>query len=191
MGRHSGKHGLKARLQELGYELTDKELQKVYELFINLADKKKEVFDEDLRVLMGDEIKKEQGYYELVYININSGTNSIPTATVTIKGNDTEYSDSATGDGSVDALFNAIDRALNIQPRIESYQVRSVTSGRKALGEVIVRIRQEHQSFNGRGVSTDVIEASGKAYIQAINQQEIFKAELALLHNEDSFSEVN
>ncbi|MFV1977198.1 MAG: 2-isopropylmalate synthase, partial [Candidatus Scalindua sp.] len=190
LGRHSGKHGLKARLQELGHELTDKELQKVYELFTNLADKKKEVFDEDLRALMGDEIKKEQGYYELVYINVNSGTNSIPTATVTIKGDDTEYSDSATGDGSVDALFNAIDRALNIQPKIESYQVRSVTSGRKALGEVIVRIRQEQQSFNGRGVSTDVIEASGKAYIQAINQQEIFKAELTLLHNEDSFSEV-
>ncbi len=190
LGRHSGKHGLKARLQELGHELTDKELQKVYELFINLADKKKEVFDEDLRALMGDEIKKEQGYYELVYINVNSGTNSIPTATVTIKGDDTEYSDSATGDGTVDALFNAIDRALNIQPKIESYQVRSVTSGRKALGEVIVRIRQEQQSFNGRGVSTDVIEASGKAYIQAINQQEIFKAELTMLHNEDSFSKV-
>jgi 2-isopropylmalate synthase len=190
LGRHSGRHGLKARLLELGYELTDKELQKVYELFINLADKKKEVFDEDLRVLMGDEIKKEQGYYELVYINVNSGTNSIPTATVTIKREDTEYSDSATGDGSVNALFNAIDRALNIQPKIESYQVRSVTSGREALGEVIVRVRKEDHSFNGRGVSTDVIEASGKAYIQAINQQEIFKEEHISLQSEKSVTEV-
>ena len=127
LGRHLGKHGWKSRLQELGHELNDKELQKVYELFINLADKKKEVFDEDLRALMGDEIKKEQGYYELVYINVNSGTNSIPTATVTIKGDDTEYYDSATGDGTVDALFNSIDRALNIKPKIESYKVRSVT----------------------------------------------------------------
>jgi 2-isopropylmalate synthase len=190
LGRHSGRHGLKARLLELGYELTDEELQKVYELFINLADKKKEVFDEDLRVLMGDEIKKEQGYYELVYINVNSGTNSIPTATVTVKREDTEYSDSANGDGSVNALFNAIDRALNIQPKIESYQVRSVTSGREALGEVIVRVRKEDHSFNGRGVSTDVIEASGKAYIQAINQQEIFKEEHMALQNENSVTEV-
>jgi 2-isopropylmalate synthase len=190
LGRHSGRHGLKARLLELGYELTDEELQKVYELFINLADKKKEVFDEDLRVLMGDEIKKEQGYYELVYINVNSGTNSIPTATVTIKREDTEYSDSATGDGSVNALFNAIDRALHIQPKIESYQVRSVTSGREALGEVIVRVRKEDHSFNGRGVSTDVIEASGKAYIQAINQQEIFKKEHMSLQSEESVTEV-
>jgi len=190
LGRHSGRHGLQARLLELGYELTDEELQRVYKVFTKLADKKKEVFDEDLRVLMGDELKKEYGYYELVYINVNSGTNSIPTATVTVKMGNKEYSDSSTGDGPVDALFNAIDRALNIQPKIESYQVRSVTSGREALGEVIVRIRNEDKSFNGRGISTDVIEASGKAYIKAINQQEIYKEEQVSIRDVDSVTNV-
>ncbi len=177
LGRHSGRHGLKARLKELGYILSEAELQKAYDSFIKLADKKKEIFDDDLRTLMGDEIVPRNEFYELVYLNINSGTNSIPTATVSIKNCNAEYSDSATGDGAVDALFNAINRALNLQPNLESYQVRSVTSGREALGEVFVRIRHDNLSFTGRGVSTDIIEASGKAYISAINQQELHKAE--------------
>ena len=146
--------------------------------------------DEVLSHQLQDELKKEYGYYELVYINVNSGTNSIPTATVTVKMGNKEYSDSSTGDGPVDALFNAIDRALNIQPKIESYQVRSVTSGREALGEVIVRIRNEDKSFNGRGISTDVIEASGKAYIKAINQQEIYKEEQVSIRDVDSVTNV-
>ena len=177
LGRHSGRHGLKVRLKELGYILSETELQKAYESFTKLADKKKEIFDDDLRILMGDEIVSKSEFYELVYVNINSGTNSIPTATVSVKNSDAEYSDSATGDGAVDALFNAINRALNLQPNLESYQVRSVTSGREALGEVFVRVRYDDTSFTGRGVSTDIIEASGKAYISAINQQELHKAE--------------
>ena len=177
LGRHSGRHGLKARLEEIGYNLKEEELQKVYEAFTKLADKKKEVFDDDLRVLMGDEVFQEQGSFELIAIQVNGGTNSIPTATVIIKNRDEQFTDSATGDGPVDALFNAIDRALNFQPTVESYQVRSVTSGREALGEVLVRIRYKDHSFTGRGVSTDIIEASAKAYIQAINHQELFKEE--------------
>lgn len=177
LGRHSGRHGLKVRLQELGYSLTEEELNKVYESFTQLADKKKEVFDDDLRILMGDEVFKEKAHYNLVYMHVNSGTHSIPTATVKIKGNGDTYEDSATGDGPVDALFNAIDRALQTIYLIESYSVRSVTSGRQAMGEVKVRIRQNDHSFTGRGVSTDIIEASGKAYLQAINKQEIFNKE--------------
>jgi 2-isopropylmalate synthase len=180
LGRHSGRHGLKVRLKELGYVLSEEDLFKTYESFIKLADKKKEIFDDDLRVLMGDDVIDKSEYHELVYINVNSGTNSIPTATVRIKNSDFEYSDSATGDGAVDALFNAINRALNLQPNLESYQVRSVTSGREALGEVFVRIRYDNISFTGRGVSTDIIEASGKAYINAINQLEMHKTELKI-----------
>jgi 2-isopropylmalate synthase len=186
LGRHSGRHGLKARLEELGYNLAEEELQKVYDAFTKLADKKKEVFDDDLRVLMGDEVFKEQGYYELITIQVNAGTNSIPTATVVIKNHDEQYTDSATGDGPVDALFNAIDRALNFQPTVESYQVRSVTSGREAMGEVLVRIRYKDHSFTGRGVSTDIIEASAKAYLQSINQQELFKAEQSSLAGKEN-----
>jgi 2-isopropylmalate synthase len=188
LGRHSGRHGLKARLEELGYHISEDELKKAYDAFTKLADKKKEVFDDDLRLLMGDEVFKKQEHYEIHYMHVNAGTNSIPTATVLIKNHDKEYSDSATGDGPVDALFNAIDRALNFPAGVESYQVRSVTSGREAMGEVLVRIRYKEHSFTGRGISTDIIEASAKAYLNAINQQELYKAEQGNLEEESSVS---
>jgi 2-isopropylmalate synthase len=190
LGRHSGRHGLKSRLIELGYTLSEEELNKAYQSFTKLADKKKEVFDDDLRIMMGDEIFKESTHYHLNYMQVNSGTNSIPTATVSIKCNGEELSDSATGDGPVDALFNAIDRALTTKYKIESYRVRSVTSGRQALGEVSVRIRSDQRSFTGRGVSTDIIEASGKAYLSAINQYEIHKQEMETLAGTEKVSEV-
>lgn len=101
-------------------------------------------------------------------------SSSIPTATVRIKSGEEVFQESATGDGSVDACFNAIERALNIKPELESYHVRSVSSGRQALGEVVVRIRKNENSFTGRGVSTDVIEASVKAYLMALNQQHAY-----------------
>ncbi|MEI7811179.1 MAG: 2-isopropylmalate synthase [Ignavibacteria bacterium] len=174
LGRHSGRHGLKSRLIELGYHLNEKELEKTYEQFVDLADKKKEIFDEDLRVLMGDKILKEEELFELVSLQIQAGTNSIPTATIRIKVKSNILQESSTGDGPVDACFNAIERALQIKPSVESYNVRSVTSGRQAQGEAIVRIRCEEESFIGRGVSTDIIEASAMAYLQAINNQYIF-----------------
>lgn len=169
LGRHSGRHGLKARLDDLGYKLTGDELDRVYKMFTELADKKKEVFDDDLRTLMGDEINKESDFYELSNIQVSAGTSAIPTATVKITAGEESLMESATGDGPVDALFNAIERALDIKSNVESYQVRSVTSGRQAMGEAQVRIRSGEKSFTGRGVSTDIIEASGKAFLQAIN----------------------
>ena len=174
LGRHSGRHGLKARLNELGYHPTEEEMQKVYETFLELADKKKEIFDDDLRVLMGDEIYKEDELYELEYMHVNAGTGTIPTATVQLKSEQKIIQESSTGDGPVDAVFNAIERALDLKPAVESYSVRSVTSGRQALGEVIVRIREGENSFTGRGTSTDIIEASAKGYLQAINQYFVF-----------------
>ena len=193
LGRHSGRHGLKSRLQELGYTPTENEMQKVYDRFLLLADKKKEIFDDDLRVLMGDEVhKKDTEYYELEYLHVTLGTTSIPTATVKIKTVDKTLQESAIGDGAVDACFNAIERALDVKSQLESYNVRSVTSGRQALGEVIVRIRKEEKSFTGRGISTDIIEASAKAYLQAFNQQQVyFKMKEEDKINETSLSEVS
>lgn len=177
LGRHSGRHGLKARLNELGYHPAEEEMQKIYQAFLALADKKKEVFDDDLRVLMGDEIYKEEEIYELKYLHVNAGTDLIPTATIQIKSRDKILQESSTGDGPVDAIFNAIERVLELKPTVESYNVRSVTSGRQALGEAIVRIRSGENSFTGRGTSTDIIEASAKAYLQAINQFLVFQNE--------------
>jgi 2-isopropylmalate synthase len=175
LGRHSGRHGLKARLTELGYKVSDDELKKLYELFTKLADRKKEIYDDDLRVLMGDEIRIEESQIHLMHMQVHLGTNSIPTATVSLKTNNHVINESATGDGPIDAIFNAIDRALNTKYKIESYQVRSITEGRQAMGETLIRIRHEGQTFTGRGVSTDIIEASAKAYLHAINQLEIKK----------------
>jgi 2-isopropylmalate synthase len=185
LGRHSGRHGLKARLSELGYHTTEEDLGKIYEAFLELADKKKEIFDDDLRVLMGDEIYKEEEFYELQYLHVNAGTDLIPTATVKIKSKEKTFQESSTGDGPVDASFNAIERALDLKLVVESYNVRSVTSGRQALGEAIVRIRNGENSFTGRGTSTDIIEASAKAFLQAINQLLLFAKTSIEFHQDE------
>ena len=170
LGKHSGKHVLKARLFEIGYKLSEAELNEVYEKFIALADKKKEIFDDDLRFIMGGSFAGiSSNHYELDYIHVSMGTNHLPTSTVRIKKSDKLFQESATGDGAVDACFKAIERALDTKLNLESYQVRSITSGRQALGEVIVRIREDKKYFSGRGISTDIIEASAKAYINVIN----------------------
>ncbi|MAT58664.1 MAG: 2-isopropylmalate synthase [Ignavibacteriae bacterium] len=189
LGRHSGRHGLKARLEELGYKVSEDELNHVYDSFTELADKKKEIFDDDLRILMGDEIHNINEFYELENIQVNSGTNSIPNAVVKIKVKDQFVEEASIGDGPVDAVFNAIERALKIKSEVESYQVRSVTSGREALGEVLVRIRSNEKSFNGRGISTDIIEASAKAYLSALNQKELYKNEVEDLKRKENLSQ--
>jgi 2-isopropylmalate synthase len=169
LGRHSGRHGLKARLIELGYKVTESDLDKLYTLFTELADKKKEIYDDDLRVLMGDELFVDASHLNLEQIQVHSGSHAIPTASIRLKVHEDIISESATGDGPVDAVFNSIDRALQTNYRVESYQVRSVTEGRQAMGEALVRIRNGERVYLGRGVSTDVIEASAKAYLNAIN----------------------
>jgi 2-isopropylmalate synthase len=174
LGRHSGRHGLKARLNQLGYEVDNEKLSELYEKFTKLADKKKEVFDDDLRILMGDAVKIKNQYYQLEHLQITSGSSSIPSAVVKIKVGKEVIQESSTGDGPIDAVFNAIERALGIKSELESYNVRSVTSGRQALGEVLVRIRSNGKSFTGRGVSTDIIEASALAYLHALNKKDNF-----------------
>ena len=118
---------------------------------------------------MGDEFFKMDEFYHLEYLQVNAGINLIPTATVQIKVKDEIVLESATGDGPIDAILNAIDKALKIKPKIEDYHVRSVTAGKESMGEVTIRIRSMNKSFIGKGVSTDIIEASAKAYMQAIN----------------------
>lgn len=187
LGRHSGSHGLKARLKDLGYTFSEADMQKIYSRFTELADKKKEVFDDDLRLLMGDEIFKEDHYYQLEKMQIHSGSELIPTATLQIRVGEEVIQESATGDGPVDAVFNSIDRAIKEKYKVESYQVRSVTSGRQAMGEASVRIRHNDMSANGRGLSTDIIEASARAYIQAIN---MLKAQEENANKKDEMTDV-
>lgn len=177
LGRHSGRHGLSSRLIKMGYEFTDEQLDIVYDQFLELADKKKEVYDDDLRVLMGDQVVVDVGFYDLEYLHVNLGTTTIPTATVRIKTEEKILEESATGDGPVAACIKAINRALGLGRKIklEHYQVRSITSGKSALGEVTVRLIIEEAAYTGKGVSTDTIEASAKAYLQSLNYYESMK----------------
>lgn len=170
LGRHSGRHGLKSRLETLGYRLTPEELDHAYREFVQIADKKKEVFDEDLEVIVENEVSKASKTYELTYFHISSGNQMVPTATVGLKIEDEVHQEAACGDGPVDAAFKAIDRVTQISVQLEDYNLRSVTSGKNALGEVSVKIAKDGFNVLGRGASTDVIEASIKAYLDALNR---------------------
>ena len=166
----TGRHGVRHRLEELGYELSKEELEHVYQRFLEVADKKKEVFDEDLVAIITDEVREVEQTYVLEYMHVACGTGTLPTASVKVSTKDgLVHQAAACGDGPVDAAYEAIRQATGQSPKIEKYSIRAVTEGKDALGEAIVRIRNT-RSFTGRGVSTDIIEASAKAYVDAINR---------------------
>ncbi len=167
----TGRHGVRHRLEELGYTLSKEELEHVYQRFLVVADKKKEVFDDDLVAIIGDEVRVIENVYELDYLHVSCGTGVEPTASVKISTKDGLQQGATTGDGPVDAAYQAIREATGLSPKIEKYSIRAVTEGKDALGEATVRISDDNdRAFLGRGVSTDIIEASAKAYIDAINR---------------------
>ena len=169
LGRHSGRHGLKQRLMELGYQLSKTEIDHVYERFLEIADKKKEVFDEDIITLVVGETQEEE-FYQLDYFHILSGNQVVPTATVGLVHEEKTMQEAAVGDGPVDAAYRAIDKIINMPVELMDYSLHGVTGGKDAMGEVIVRVSKDGQKFIGRGASTDVIEASILAYVNAMNR---------------------
>ena len=169
LGRHSGRHGFKSRCEELGFELAEADLNVGYERFLEIADKKKEIFDEDIIALLADEIVDIPKIYVLDYLQCSSGTKTLPSATVRILKGDEVLQEAAWGDGPVDAAYNAISKATGLEPELKNYSIRAVTGSSEALGEAILQIGYEGKTFVGRGVSTDIIEASAKAYISALN----------------------
>ncbi len=169
LGKHSGRHALKQRYTELGYELTQEELDAVYKLFTRIADEKKEIFDDDLIAILQDEISSMKSLYSLENLQVTSGLNVVPTAMVGLKRNDEIVQDSATGDGPVDAAYRAIERITGISGQLLDYSIKSVSWGHDAIGEVFVKIAIDGFVFNGRSASTDVITGSVKAYLNAIN----------------------
>ena len=170
LGKHSGKHAFEDRLKEMGYNLAPEVMQTAFDKFKNLADKKKVVLDRDIEALVGENTSEVPAIFELDSFQISSGNKIIATSTVSLKKNDEVITEAATGDGPVDAAFNAIERAVGINMELVDYGLRAVTEGKDALGEVTVRVSKDNKIFVGRGVSTDVIEASVKAYLNAINR---------------------
>ncbi len=170
MGKHSGRRALAARLGELGFELDEGELGKAFKKFKDLADKKKDIFDEDLISIVKDEIAQVPETYALDYLHMVSGTGVIPSATVRLKKDDEVFQDSGVGDGPVDAVLNAIDAITGLKGRLQDYQLRAVTSGKDALGEVSVKVDFDGTVVPGKASSTDVVEASARAYLNALNR---------------------
>ena len=170
LGRHSGIHGFTRRLEELGITLEKEEIKHAYDAFLNIADRKKEVFDEDLFAIVSDELGSRASAYELEYFNIQSGNTAIPTATVRIRQGEEMLEEAATGDGPVSAIFRAIERATGVGTTLVEYNVHAVTPGKQALGEVSVIVMVGETRVTGRGASTDILEASAKAYVNALSR---------------------
>jgi 2-isopropylmalate synthase len=169
----TGRHGLKHRLTELGYEVSDAELETIYQRFLDIADKKTEVFDEDIAALVNDEIRTIEHVFDLQYLHVACGTGTLPTASVKvkIKGKAEPKTAAACGDGPIDAAYEAIRIATGLSPKLDNYSIKAVTGGKEALGEATVKILDDKGvRFTGRGISTDIIEASAKAYVDAINR---------------------
>jgi 2-isopropylmalate synthase len=170
LGKHSGRHAFKNRLQELGYELDEKELNEAFDRFKDLADKKKEIFDGDIEAIVEEQVSKIPAIYELDYLHVVSGSGLIPTATLRLKVGEEVHQHAASGDGPVDAVYSGINELIQLDPTLKDYEIRSVTRGQDALGEVSVKLDVEGETVNGRGTSTDVLEASAKAYLDALNR---------------------
>ncbi|MFH1613977.1 MAG: 2-isopropylmalate synthase [Planctomycetota bacterium] len=169
----TGRAGLRHRLREMGYTFSNEELDQVYQRFIVVADKKQEVFEEDIAAIISDQIRSIEQYYVLEYLHVACGTGTLPTASVKIKVGDEVRQAAAVGDGPVDAAYEAIRQVTEQSPKLESYSIRAVTSGKEALGEATVRISHAGRTYVGRGISTDIIEASAKAYVDALNRMRV------------------
>jgi 2-isopropylmalate synthase len=170
LGKHSGRHALRKRYEELGYHLTAEELEKVYVEFTKLADKKKEVFDDDLVTILQNGDLNDNSFYKLSSLQVMAGKGITATAVVELDDGNEKYIDSATGDGPVDATYNAIERILKLGGQLVDYTINSVAWGGDAVGEVFVKVIFDKVIFTGRAASTDIVTGSAEAYLQAANR---------------------
>ncbi|WP_027417747.1 2-isopropylmalate synthase [Aneurinibacillus terranovensis] len=171
LGKLSGRHAFKDKLTELGYQLEQEELNNAFKRFKDLCDKKKDVTDDDIIALVDSKLNDIPEMYRLENLQLSYGNNSIPTASVRVQTSRGDVlEEAACGNGSVDSIYKALDRVTNEEVELEDYKIVSITHGRDALGEVYVRLKQGSLIVQGRGISTDVLEASAKAYLSAINK---------------------
>jgi len=170
LGKHSGRHAFRSHVGELGYQLTDEQVDKAFAEFKVLADKKKDVYDDDIMAILDDLISGVPEQFHLERFHIASGTHDTPTAEVTLRtpGGDL-VEQSATGDGPVDAIYKTIDRITGLSGNLADYAVRAVTRGKDALGEVSIEVDFGQDVVRGRAASTDILEASARAYLNATN----------------------
>lgn len=170
LGKHSGRHALAERLQQLGFKLNGEQLGKAFIKFKELADKKKEVFEEDLISIVEEQIKGLPEVWSMLSFEFKGGTHIQPEATVKLKKDKKVFAATSSGDGPVDACYKAMEKITRFKARLLDYSIQAITQGKDALGEVNVKLEIKTDEISGRGLSTDIIEASAKAYLNAINR---------------------
>lgn len=170
LGKHSGRHAFKTRLEELGFSLTEEEINRAFERFKKLADQKKYIFNEDIEALVSDEVLRITEVYQIVDLEVSSGTKKKPIATVRMKINGEEKEISISGDGPVDAVYKAITELTGSKAELNKFEIKAITGGTDALGEVTIILEEAGHTVRGHGSDTDIIVASAKAYINALNK---------------------
>ncbi|EFK09909.1 2-isopropylmalate synthase [delta proteobacterium NaphS2] len=184
MGKHSGRHAFQDRLRQMGYELNREELNALFVKFKQLADKRKEILGEDIEALVAEEILRVPDIYELLYLNVVSGTVAVPTATVKLKIRDKEVQSAGFGVGPIDAAFNTIVKMINSSATLMRFSVNAITGGMDAQGEVTARLQENGFVALGKGTDSDIITASAKAFVNGLNRLEHMKENPRLSPNE-------
>ncbi len=184
LGKHSGRHAFRDKLAQMGYELSNDELKRLFGKFKELADKRKEILEEDIEALVAEEILRVPDLYELSYLNVISGTVAVPTATVKLKIKGKETQGAGFGVGPIDAAFNTIAKMTESRTKLMRFSVNAITGGMDAQGEVMVRLQENGLLALGKGSDPDIITASAKAYINGLNRLEYMKKNPRISPNE-------
>jgi len=176
LGKHSGRHALRTQLKDLGYDLSDEELNLVFGKFKELADKKKHVMDEDLEAIVTEGILRTADVFVLDYLHVTAGTTVLPMASVRLKINGRPVQDAGYGNGPIDAAYNTIAKLTGTSSELMRFSISALTGGTDAMGEVTVRLRENGLLALGKGADPDIITASAKAYINGLNRLEYLKS---------------
>ncbi len=186
LGKHSGRHAFSDRLAKMGFKLSPDELEQAYDAFIRLADKKKHVYDDDLVAIIQGQFTEIPQAFMLEYLHVSAGTGIVPTATLRLRHDNEVIQDAACGDGPVDAALKTIDRISGIQGNVLDYSLQAITKGKDALGEVSIQVAFDQETVWAKASSTDIIEASTKAYINCLNRFVFCKKQCADKAAEDT-----
>ena len=171
LGKHSGRHAFRERVEQLGFMPNDAELNRAFDEFKKLADRKKELFDADIEAIIMNTEGGQHGPWTMEELHISAGTGAIATGSVRLSHADGRVVDeAAVGDGPVEAAFKALERATSVSMELRNFEVRSVTMGEDAQGEVTVTVEYNGHSYRGNGISTDIVEAGARAYLEVINR---------------------
>lgn len=184
LGKHSGRHAFKAKLTDLGFDMTQDEINRLFEKFKELADKRKELLDEDIEALVAEQVLRVHDVYELGYLNVVSGTVTVPTATVRLKIKGKEVQKAGFGIGPIDATYNTIAKMTGSKSKLLRFTVSAITGGMDAQGEVTVRLIEDGLVALGKGTDTDIITASAKAFINGLNRLEYLKNNPSLISDD-------